>query len=209
MTTNEKLNVCIRELLFGADFLSEYKAELNELFQDEYFMQVVNAIALSVPDETEFSLNMSDPEFINFKKSTISQTFFSKNLKQFAAYFDIVADITKRRKTGLSATISVYYALRYMMLVSAGTDETKWPINNEPCVYATEMVSDHDYRKKWPATYRCEDGHYVRSKNEQLVDNWLYHHNICHAYELLVVDKRDGKEYINDFYLPQRRQESR
>jgi hypothetical protein len=63
-------------------------------------------------------------------------------------------------------------------------------------------VSDKDFRRKWPANYRCEDGHYVRSKNEQLVDNWLYHHNVCHAYEPLVVDKKTGREYLSDFFIP-------
>ncbi len=40
-----------------------------------------------------------------------------------------------------------------------------------------------DLRKKWPANVRTEDGHYVRSKAEQAVDNWLYNHGIPHAYE--------------------------
>ena len=204
MTTKQKQDVCIRELLFGTEFLSEYKIELNELFDSPAVMQIVNDIAASTPDEIEFSFDSDTPEFQNFKKGTINQTFFDENLKfRFPAYRDIVASVAQRGKTALSATISIYYALRYLTLSATTPDTSKKTIPTSPPLDAHEMISDYDFRKKWQAAYRCEDGHYVRSKNEQLVDNWLYHHNICHAYELLVVDKRNGKEYINDFYLPQ------
>ena len=49
-----------------------------------------------------------------------------------------------------------------------------------------------DFRLRWQAEYRCEDGHYVRSKNEAIVDNWLYSHSICHAYEKAVFDQQTG-----------------
>ena len=103
----------------------------------------------------------------------------------------------------LSATISVYYAIRYLS-IGENCPETAAPTvkPQQRQLHTGYQQSDSDYRKKWPANWRCEDGHYVRSKNEQLVDNWLYHHNICHAYEPLVVDKRSGMEYISDFYLP-------
>ena len=55
MTTKQKQDVCIRELLFGTEFLSEYKIELNELFGSSAVMQIVNDIAASTPDEIEFS----------------------------------------------------------------------------------------------------------------------------------------------------------
>jgi len=31
--------------------------------------------------------------------------------------------------------------------------------------------------------YRTEDGHWVRSKAELIIDNWLYRGRIVHAYE--------------------------
>lgn len=203
MTNKQKIDICIRELLFGAQFLTTYKAELNELFQASAAMQIVNDISNSTPDEIEFSPVADNYNFLNFKKGTISQTFFSENIKlRFPAYSDIVSSVVQKGHTALSATISVYYALRFLTLSASTSDASKTDISPAP-KNACESSSDQDYRKKWPATYRCDDGHYVRSKNEQLVDNWLYHHNICHAYELLVVDKRNGREYINDFFLPQ------
>ncbi|MDE7336804.1 MAG: glycerol kinase, partial [Clostridia bacterium] len=57
-----------------------------------------------------------------------------------------------------------------------------------------------DPRKKWPAKYRCRDGHYVRSRAELLIDNWLYQENILHAYEKQVTFP-DGQKAFCDFYL--------
>jgi len=48
--------------------------------------------------------------------------------------------------------------------------------------------------------YRTEDGHYVRSKSELIIDNWLYNKNIVHAYEKKLPTKEN---LLSDFYLPQ------
>lgn len=56
---------------------------------------------------------------------------------------------------------------------------------------------DVDFRLKYQAKYRCEDGHYVRSRIEVIVDNWLYSHNIAHAYE----KKIPGQKMICDFFV--------
>lgn len=50
-------------------------------------------------------------------------------------------------------------------------------------VVQKQAETTDDLRKKWPANVRTEDGHYVRSKAEQAVDNWLCNHGIPHAYE--------------------------
>ena len=59
-----------------------------------------------------------------------------------------------------------------------------------------------DYRLRWPRKFRCEDGHYVRSKNEVIVDNWLYSHGVCHAYEKAVYDLETKKPFYCDFFVP-------
>ena len=59
-----------------------------------------------------------------------------------------------------------------------------------------------DFRLRKPTKFRCEDGHYVRSKNEVIVDNWLYNHGICHAYEKAVFDEENGKTMCPDFFVP-------
>jgi|GEM_PF-592806 len=58
-----------------------------------------------------------------------------------------------------------------------------------------------DYRRVYPATVHCNDGHYVRSSNEKTIDDQLYKMRVFHEYE-----KRykalDGNIYFPDFYLP-------
>ena len=56
---------------------------------------------------------------------------------------------------------------------------------------------DVDFRLRYQAKYRCEDGHYARSRIEVIVDNWLFNHNIAHAYE----KKIPGQKMICDFYV--------
>ncbi len=57
-----------------------------------------------------------------------------------------------------------------------------------------------DFREKFKAgDYRTKDGHWVRSKAELSVDDWLYTENIVHAYERkLPVEE----EVYCDFYIP-------
>ena len=55
-----------------------------------------------------------------------------------------------------------------------------------------------EFEDKHPETYRTEDGHWVRSRAEAMIDDWLYSHNIVHAYER----KLPEKSYRCDFYIP-------
>ena len=56
-----------------------------------------------------------------------------------------------------------------------------------------------DPRQRWRAPYRTNDGHYVRSRGELVIDNWLYSHHIAHAYERKLPVEENA---ISDFYLP-------
>lgn len=56
------------------------------------------------------------------------------------------------------------------------------------------------FREKFQATFRATDGHFVRSKAEMLIDNWLYMSGIVHAYERqLPVEEA----LYCDFYIPE------
>ncbi|MFJ8264775.1 glycerol kinase [Peribacillus asahii] len=62
--------------------------------------------------------------------------------------------------------------------------------------------SNHSYvgfREKFEAKHRSADGHYVRSRAEMLIDNWLYMSEIVHAYERKLPIEED---VYCDFYLP-------
>jgi hypothetical protein len=48
------------------------------------------------------------------------------------------------------------------------------------------------FRARFPAQFRATDGHFVRSKAEMLIDNWLYMAEIVHAYERKLPVEEDG-----------------
>ena len=49
---------------------------------------------------------------------------------------------------------------------------------------------------------RCQDGHYVRSLSEKVIDDYLFGKKIIHVYEKRVLNKNNGETYYPDFYLP-------
>ena len=58
------------------------------------------------------------------------------------------------------------------------------------------------FQQKFAAKHRTSDGHYVRSKGEMLIDNWLYMAGLVHAYER----KLPIEEMVySNFYLPKGR----
>jgi hypothetical protein len=64
----------------------------------------------------------------------------------------------------------------------------------------TENVDNSEnFREKFEAKHRTQDGHFVRSKSEAIIDNLLYQYGIVHAYERkLPIDE----DVYCDFYLP-------
>jgi hypothetical protein len=76
-------------------------------------------------------------------------------------------------------------------------------INDNYNKYIMGIVADIDFRDKWPRIYACDDGHYVRSLSEMLIDNWLNKNNIKHEYEKLVeIPNLPNITIVCDFYLP-------
>ena len=62
-----------------------------------------------------------------------------------------------------------------------------------------EKSDNNDFRTKFVAKHRATDGHFVRSKAEMLIDNWLYMAEIVHAYERRLPIE---EEVYCDFYIP-------
>ena len=82
-------------------------------------------------------------------------------------------------------------------------------------IVETEIDTDtDDFRKKFQANHLCEDGHYVRSWQEQKIDDYLYcEKKLLHTYEKKFrlspdeqqICKKAGKNYeffYPDFYIP-------
>jgi len=63
----------------------------------------------------------------------------------------------------------------------------------------TDSDKMDSFRHKFEATHRATDGHFVRSKAEMLIDNWLYMAEIVHAYERKLPIE---EEMYCDFYIP-------
>lgn len=96
-----------------------------------------------------------------------------------------------------------------------GTPYTIWPVsilNNAalrasvaeqtgtaPSSPSQQTDKSAEFRAKFPAHFRTQDGHMVRSRAEVLIDNWLYMQGLVHAYERRLPIE---EECYCDFYLP-------
>lgn len=67
-------------------------------------------------------------------------------------------------------------------------------------VMPVEKKNEVGFRERFQATHRTTDGHWVRSKAEMLIDNWLYMSGIVHAYERQLPIE---EELYCDFYIPE------
>jgi len=66
-------------------------------------------------------------------------------------------------------------------------------------VTQTVKSSNNSFREKFEAKHRTQDGHYVRSKAEMIIDNLLYQYGLVHAYERKLPIEED---VYSDFYIP-------
>ena len=99
----------------------------------------------------------------------------------------------------------------------SGIPYVRWPENITEVQYLVETVAqlkgkasekrkleesiegDDGFREKFEAKHRTTDGHFVRSKAEMLIDNWLYMAEIVHAYERKLPIE---ESVYSDFYIP-------
>lgn len=172
--------VCFREMLGGKDFLDKFPEQLHALTCDTAYMADFRKFCEDIPHSVEFCTEPQNAVFVDFKKNILYKFAIDASLQErFSAYQSICTAVTEKGKALLSAVISIHFAIRYLTV-----DTIKAP------------------KDAAPAGLRCDDGHYVRYKNEQLVDNWLYHHNVCHAYGALIINRFTAQEQRCDFYLP-------
>ena len=104
----------------------------------------------------------------------------------------------KARQSGASyivwpPTIVQSKALTETVAEIKGTGSTK------PDDTQDNKPSGNDFREKFEAKHRATDGHFVRSKAEMLIDNWLYMAGVVHAYERKLPIEED---VYSDFYIP-------
>jgi hypothetical protein len=70
---------------------------------------------------------------------------------------------------------------------------------HETTVTQTVKSLNNNFREKFEAKHRTQDGHYVRSKAEMIIDNLLYQYGLVHAYERKLPIEED---VYSDFYIP-------
>jgi hypothetical protein len=84
--------------------------------------------------------------------------------------------------------------------LSTSIDEAKGvvtPITPEQVKTTDNTDIRNNYQRP---EFRTQDGHYVRSKAEVLIDTWLYVSKIVHAYERKVPNI--DEDILSDFYIP-------
>ena len=185
------------ELLYGHIFLERFDSQLSALETDAEFVALVRSIHAEATNRYGGSIEKE-------KRFASNELFTSSAAKRFAPLGDIVAAVKADGYTISSALITVYFA----MFLRGAIEPRKAAVNTDAAGRqsggAAMPRNERDFRLQWPAEYRCEDGHYVRSKNEAIVDNWLYSHGICHAYEKAVFDRETGATLCSDFFVPER-----
>ena len=85
------------------------------------------------------------------------------------------------------------------ILTNKALVETVKSFTGESAPTEISANQETEFREKFAPTHRATDGHWVRSKAEMLIDNWLYMSGIAHAYERRLPIE---EEAYCDFYLP-------
>lgn len=154
--------------------------------------------------------------YINFNQRNIADTFSAKEIaKKFDKNAKDVNEVLlnlgfiKKCDNGYNVTdVGRYYGGMqnfYMGKASVRWDERL--LCNENFINEIVKVGEksskkeqkEDFREKFKAEYRTNDGHYVRSRAELVIANWLFAEGIAYAYEKRVPIKED---VYCDFYIP-------
>ena len=154
--------------------------------------------------------------YVKFNQINIADTFSAKEIaKKFGKNAKDVNEVLinlgfiKKCDNGYNVTdVGRYYGGMqnyYMGKASVRWDERL--LYNENFIdeitksgeKALEKDQKEDFREKFKAEYRTNDGHYVRSRAELVIANWLFAEGIAYAYEKRVPIKED---VYCDFYIP-------
>lgn len=106
-----------------------------------------------------------------------------------------------RIKYGNADLVEKVYHFSKKIVFRMESNELK--VNEEKEKILQDINSEIDFRKNWSKDYLCDDGHYVRSLSEMIIDNWLYKNNINHSYEKrCFLPKHKEVCLLCDFYIP-------
>lgn len=153
--------------------------------------------------------------YIKFNQRNIADTFSAKEIaKKFGKNAKDVnlallnLGFIKKCDNGYNVTdVGKYYG--GMQNYCMGRASVRWDerlLCNENFINEIVKVGEksskkeqkEDFREKFKAEYRTNDGHYVRSRAELVIANWLFAEGIAYAYEKRVPIKED---IYCDFYI--------
>lgn len=115
-----------------------------------------------------------------------------------------IGGATRTSQKGIPYVVWPAAILKNRVFRESATDVAGEPPEEAPTAPAepTGTPAVEDGRLRFPAKYRAADGHYVRSRAELSIDNWLYMQGIVHAYERKLPIEEDA---YCDFYLPDKK----
>ena len=159
---------------------------------------------------------MRQKTYVKFNQRNMADTFSAKEIaKKFGKNAKDVNEILlnlgfiKKCDNGYNVTdVGKYYGGKQNFYM--GKASVRWDkrlLCNENFIdeitksgeKALEKEQKEDFREKFKAEYRTNDGHYVRSRAELVIVNWLFAEGIAYAYEKRVPIKED---VYCDFYIP-------
>lgn len=164
------------------------------------------------------------PEDVNFEPSSNSPTEKLITATTLGKHFDLSANKMNYIlselgwiKKGLKGWLVTNQGVKLGVLQGednrSGIPYARWPksiLNTKALLDSIDNIKGIDkpktdtdmmdsFRHKFEATHRATDGHFVRSKAEMLIDNWLYMAEIIHAYERKLPIE---ETMYCDFYIP-------
>ncbi len=155
-------------------------------------------------------------EFDHEEETEVREHYFNQRRATYRIKNDEYVE--KSKKVMASLAVQMYYDFddNYLLdrliedIQEIDESRNKW-IEKEKSKEITEIKTKkeenqselEDYRKLYPANIRCKDGHYVRSRAEKIIDDWLYDNDYLHVYEKQVYSLEGEEEqiFIPDFYL--------
>ncbi|GEL78695.1 glycerol kinase [Tenuibacillus multivorans] len=165
----------------------------------------------SVMDDSELKENNIKEKYLSTTK--LAEEFDVSRLR-INPILSELGWIEKDRKGWITTKLGESLGGKQLEHNKTGVPYVKWPetiLKNKRLVETIEEIKEGSpevqissneevgFREKFIAKHRAADGHFVRSKAEMLIDNWLYMSEIAHAYERRLPIE---EEVYSDFYLP-------
>ncbi|MDP1916617.1 MAG: hypothetical protein Q8L14_10240 [Myxococcales bacterium] len=128
--------------------------------------------------------------YVVWPETIVSNEFFAQVVAEFATGPEATAILQTLKATGATVVPPTLVAPPVPSLPTAA------PLGHVD----SESMASIAAREKFRAEYRAADGHFVRSRAELAIDNWLYMNMVIHAFERRVPI---GEDILSDFYLPE------